>query len=44
LATAGANNVFRGVDVVTVPEPTSLATLGCAAGLYAVLRLRRRAA
>jgi hypothetical protein len=41
LATAGANNVFRGVDVVTVPEPTSLATLGCAAALYAIFRRRR---
>jgi hypothetical protein len=43
LATAGANNVFRGVDVVTVPEPTSLATLGCAAALYAIFRRRRAA-
>jgi hypothetical protein len=43
LATAGANNVFRGVDVVTVPEPTSLATLGCAAALYAMFRRRRAA-
>jgi len=41
---AGVNQVFRGVDIVTVPEPTSLAALGCAAALYAALRLRRRAA
>ena len=44
LASAGTNNVFRGVDIVTVPEPTSLASLGCAAALYAMLRRRRRAA
>ena len=44
LQSAGTNQVFRGVDVVTVPEPTSLATLGCAAALSAVLRRRRRAA
>jgi hypothetical protein len=44
LASAGTNNVFRGVDIVTVPEPTSLASLGCAAALYAMHRRRRRAA
>jgi len=41
VATAGANYVFRGVDVVTVPEPSALASLGCAAALYAILRRRR---
>jgi len=41
---AGVNQVFRGVDIVTVPEPTSLAALGCAAALDAMLRRRRRAA
>lgn len=44
LQSAGANYVFRGVDVVTVPEPTSLAAVGCTVALYAVLRRRRRAA
>jgi hypothetical protein len=43
VATAGANYVFRGVDVVTVPEPSTLASLGCAAALYAILRRRRAA-
>lgn len=41
VATAGANYVFRGVDVVAVPEPSTLASLGCAAALYASLRRRR---
>jgi hypothetical protein len=41
---AGGTWRFDMVKVTAVPEPTSLATLGCAAGLYAVLRLRRRAA
>jgi hypothetical protein len=41
---SSATGAFRGLDIVPVPEPTSLATLGCAAALYAVLRLRRRAA
>jgi hypothetical protein len=45
LQSAGANYVFRGVDVspVLVPEPTAMATLGCAAALYAILRRRRAA-
>lgn len=41
VATAGANYAFRGVDVVAVPEPSTLASLGCAAALYAFLHRRR---
>ncbi|MFM7205248.1 MAG: hypothetical protein ACKO4T_01060 [Planctomycetaceae bacterium] len=41
LAAAGVNQVFRGVDVITVPEPTAVTSLGCAAALYAMLRRRR---
>lgn len=42
---AGTNYVFRGVDLspVLVPEPSTLASLGCAAALYAILRRRRAA-
>ena len=39
LASAGANNVFRGVDLNTVPEPSSAALLGF--GTLALLGLRR---
>jgi len=41
LQAAGANYVFRGVDVITVPEPASLAALGCAAAAAAILGRRR---
>jgi hypothetical protein len=41
---SSATGAFRGLDIVPVPEPTSLASLGCAAALYAMLRRRRRAA
>ena len=44
LQSAGTSQVFRGVDVVTVPEPTSLAAIGCAAALSAMLVRRRRGA
>ena len=39
LASAGANNVFRGIDIVTVPEPSSAALLGL--GFLALLGVRR---
>lgn len=39
-STTGA---FRGLDIVPVPEPSALASLGCAAALYAILRRRRAA-
>lgn len=41
LQSAGANYVFRGVDIVPVPEPSSLAVLGCAAAVAAMLGRRR---
>ncbi|MFM7243469.1 MAG: PEP-CTERM sorting domain-containing protein [Planctomycetaceae bacterium] len=43
LQSAGANYAFRGVDLspVAVPEPSAIASLGCAAALYAMLRRRR---
>lgn len=40
LATAGLNNVFRGVDVMGVPEPTSASLM--LLGLSSFLALRRR--
>lgn len=45
LQSAGANYAFRGVDLspVLVPEPTALASLGCAAALYLAVRRRRAA-
>lgn len=39
LASAGANNVFRGIDIVTVPEPSSATLLGL--GFLALLGVRR---
>lgn len=39
LASAGANNVFRGVDINTVPEPSSATLLGL--GFLALIGLRR---
>jgi hypothetical protein len=45
LATAGTGLAFKSVDVIAVPEPTSLTLLaacGGAAGLAGVTRLRRR--
>jgi len=39
LASAGDNNVFRGVDIITVPEPSSATLLGL--GFLALLGIRR---
>jgi hypothetical protein len=41
LQAAGSNFVFRGVDLVPVPEPSSLAALGSAAALAVMLGRRR---
>jgi hypothetical protein len=42
LASAGSNYVFRGVDIMTVPEPSSAALLGLGmVALVAVRALRR---
>ena len=39
LATAGSNTLFRGIDIVTVPEPSSATLLGL--GFLALLGVRR---
>jgi hypothetical protein len=41
LASAGTNNVFRGVDIMTIPEPSSATLLGL--GFLALLGVRRLA-
>jgi hypothetical protein len=40
---SSATGAFRGLDIVPVPEPSALASLGCATALYAILRRRRAA-
>lgn len=44
VATAGANYVFRGVDLVTVPEPSTVAALAAGLGAVCLLVRRRRKA